>query len=389
LTWIFGTAAAALLVLAIVALAFWWTAVRLKIEVQSSETGNERLVFTCSNCPDGTTVSIDGKSTTFRASQASLDLSRKLAIGPNQLTLQVRRPGRPRSEPVSATVPVDFRASVSLAELAANPPQLAVELETLPGTRFTVERKTYLVDATGKLRVPIDVASSLTGPAAGVVPLERRIAYEVMREQTVTRGTLVVRSGITPLEVTTPGPLHITQQPTFTLSGRTSPQAKLLANGHNIPVGPNGTYTQEMALSAPGATKLTVRAQEPNQAPRLVEISLERVTNLPQRALELSRSLPGDFDSIKALAETSPDSMVALHAEVVAIEPVGLVTRIVGSSNCAQRPCLSSIRYGGALSLHPGSQILAIGKAKVSKRAQSSERDLTVEAGLVVEETAR
>ncbi|HEY5957325.1 MAG TPA: hypothetical protein VIV60_12255, partial [Polyangiaceae bacterium] len=387
LTWIFGSAAAALFVLGAVALAFWWTSVRLNVEVQSGESGGERLALTCSNCPDGTTVAMEEKLTSFRANRASIDLVRRLAIGRNQLTLQVKRPNRPRGELVRVTVPVDFRASVSLTDLAANPPRLSVELETMPGTQFTVDGKLYAVDSSGKLKVPIDVAASLSGPAAAVVPLERRIAYEVNREGNITRGTLVVRSGITPLELTTPGPLHITQQPTFTLSGRTSPLAKLLANGHNIAVASDGTFHQEMALSAPGATTLTVRAQEPNQAPRIVDVSLERVTNLRQRALELSRSLPSDFDTIKASAEASPDSMVGLHAEVVAIESVGALTRIVGSSECRRRPCLSSIRYGGPLAMRPGDRFMALGRARVSARANSSDRDLSLEAGLVLEES--
>ncbi len=389
LAWVFGTAAALLVVLIVVALGVWWTSVHLAVTVTTSESGNENLVLTCTNCPDGTNATVESKTATFRSSRATIELARRLSIGENELTLQVVRPNRTRGETVTVTVPVEFRVTSSVAELAGDPPVVAVECTAAPGTRFVVDGQSSLVGPSGQLKVPIDVSAMLTGHAAAVMPFERSIAYEVVREDLSTKGTLVVRTGITPLEIATPGSTHITQNPTFSLSGRTSVQGKITANGHSIAVAANGTFLQEMALSAPGATKLYVRAQEANLAPRLVEISLERVTNLRQRADELARPLPSDFDAISALAVTKPDSLVALHAEVVDIESAGGVTRLVATSRCKQGPCLSSVRHAGALALRRGSRFIAIGKARMTPRPSTTENDLALDASLVVEDSDR
>jgi hypothetical protein len=314
LAWVFGTAAMLLVVLIVVALGVWWTSVHLAVSVTTGESGNENLVLTCSNCPDGTRATIESKTTTFKSGRATIELLRRLSIGDNELTLQVVRPSRTRGETVTVTVPVEFRVTSSVAELAADPPAVSVQCDAAPGTRLAVDGQVSAVGANGQLKVPLDVSAMLTGQAGTVLPFERRIAYEVTREGRLSKGTLVVRSGITPLELTTPGSMYVTQNATFTLSGHTSAKARLTANGHNIAVAADGTFLQEMALSAPGATKLYLRAQEANLAPRLVEISLERVTNLRQRADELARPLPTDFDAISALAVTKPDSLVALHA---------------------------------------------------------------------------
>lgn len=389
LAWVFGTAAALLIVLIVVALGVWWTSVHLTVAVTTGDSGNENLTLTCSNCTDGTRATIDAKTATFHGGRATIELGRRLSIGDNRLALQVIRPGRTRGETVNVVVPVEFRVTSSIAELAASPPAISIQCDAAPGTRLVIDDQINAVGPSGQLKVPLDVSSMLTGQAAAVLPFERNLAYEVIREGQSTKGSLVVRTGITPLELVTPGSMHVTQNATFTLSGRTSAQAKLTANGHNIAVAADGSFLQEMALSAPGATKLFLRAQEPNLAPRLVEISLERVTNLRQRADELARSLPTDFDSISTLAVTKPDSLVALHAEVVAVESAGPLTRLVATSSCKQQPCLASIRCTGPLSVRRGSRVIALGKARLTQRPNTNEHDLAIEAALVVEDSER
>jgi len=389
LAWVFGTAAVLLVLLIVVALGVWWTSVHLAVAVTAGETGNERLVLSCSNCPDGTKATIDSKTTTFAKQHATLELARRLSIGDNRLTLEVVRPGRTRGETVSVVVPVEFRVTSSVVDLVAAPPTISVQYEAAPGSRIVVDGQTHAVGTSGQLKVPIDVSSVLTGQASAVLPFERSIAYEVILEGHSAKGTVVVRTGITPLEVTSPNSMHVTQHATFTLSGRTSAKAKLSANGHNISVAADGTFHQEMALSAPGATKLYLRVAEANLAPRLLEIELERVTNLKQRADELARALTTDFDEIAALAITKPYGLVALRAEVVDVESAGALTRLVVTASCKQQPCLASIRYAGTLQVHRGSHIMTVGKAHLTQRPNSSEQNLLIDAALVVEEPER
>lgn len=390
LAWVFGIAAAVMVLVGAGAAYLWWTAAHLTVQVTSNESGAEQLSLSCSNCPDGTVASIETSSAQFKNAKATIDLKRRLTIGVNRLSLNVKRPNRATSETVSVTVPIEFRVTTSLAELASDPPTISVQLESTPKTQFVIDGRSHTVGPDGKLAVPIDVSKSLTGSASAVVPFEQRLAYEILRDGATTKGTLVVRTGVTALEVFTPGASHITQNATFTVTGRTSPRAKLTANGHPLSVSQDGTFRQEMALSAPGSTKLVVRAQEPQLAPRIIEITLERVTNLKQRADELAQPLSSDFDAVFATASEKPDTLVALRGEVVASETANALTRIVATASCKQAPCLFSVRYGGPLSLTVGRRILAIGRARLTARANNPvERDLSVDASLVIETSPR
>jgi hypothetical protein len=315
-------------------------------------------------------------------------LPQKLAIGVNRLALEVKRPNRTRSEIVETTVPVEFRVTTDLNQLAKDPPQLFLVVEAMPQTLIQVDGRTLTVGPDGTLRVPVDVLGLLTGTSPNVGRFERKLDYTVtQRDGTVSSGSVVAKTGITPLELTAPGLTLITPNTTFTLAGRTSPKAKLTANGHALAVAADGTFRQDMALSAPGATHLRMIAQEEGIAPRFVEIALERVVNVRQRADELSRTLERDYDAITKLVTQNPGTVVALTGEVIALETAGPTTRLVISSGCASPPCLASVRHGALLTLKRGAKIRAIGPGRLTKRATGEERDLTVDASLVAEDS--
>jgi hypothetical protein len=390
LAWVFGVASSLLIIIIAVATLVWWKTIHLTVSVVTSETNTEQLRINCSNCQTGTTISLQGQSATFRDGQATLTLRNRLTIGVNRLALEVKRPNRTRSEIVNASVPVEFRVTSDLSNLSKDPPQLLVVVEAIPQTLIQIDGRTLTVGTDGKLTIPVDVSEQLLGPSSGVVRFERKLDYTVtQKDGTVTAGSVVAKTGITALDVISPGLNHITPTATFTLSGRTSPRAKLTANGHLISIAADGTFRQDMALSAPGATRLRVRAQEEGAAPRLVDISLERVTNLRQRADELSRSLETTYDGITKLLSEKSDSPVALHGEVVAQESTGPTTRLVVSTNCQKPPCLASVRYGAALTLKRGARIIAIGNGRLTKRTANDARDLTIDASLVMEESPK
>jgi hypothetical protein len=387
LAWILGGASTLLGAIVAVAAFVWWNSVHLTVKVGASENNDEFLSLTCSNCPDGTTVQLDGKTARFTNGKTELALAKRLSVGTNPLSLEVKRPNRTRSEVITATVPVEFRVTTDLAGLSKDPPQLSVTIEAIPQTRFQMSGRTYTIGSDGKLAVPVDVTSQLSGASAARMPLEQKIDYTVLSSDgTQQPGSLVTRMAITPLEITAPGLDYITANPTFTLSGRTSPKAKLTANGHPLTVSPDGTFRQDMALSAPGATRLRVRTQEDGLAPRIVDIALERVTNLRQRADELASSLYTTYDAISELVAAKPNSLVALHGEVVAVDRSEATSRIVVSASCVKSPCLATIRYGAQVSFNRGDRIIAIGKGRLAKRANGPERDLTIDASLLIDE---
>lgn len=391
LAWILGLASALLVVIVAVATLVWWNSVHLTVAITTDGNGDEQLSFTCGNCPDGTAISLQGMTAEIRAGHtAQLKLPKKLSIGANNLTVSLKRPNRTRSETVKVTVPVEYRVTADLSGLDKDPPRLEVVIEAVPQTLIRLDGKTVAVAQNGTARVPVDVSRELTGASAGIVPLERKLDYVVtQRDGTNIPGSLTARTGIAPLELDAPGLEYYTQNPTFTLSGRTSPKAKLTANGHPIAVQADGTFRQDMALSAPGATRLNVRANEAGMAPRLVSIALERVTDLDRKATELGQGLFTTYDAIVNMLDDKPNSLVALRGEVVAKDFVGPSTRLVVSASCLQAPCLASIRHGAPLAFKRGDRIVAIGRGHLAKRANIAARDLTIEASLVVEDTTR
>jgi hypothetical protein len=391
LAWILGLASVLLVVIVAVAALVWWSSVHLAVAITTDDNGDEQLSFTCSNCPDGTTLSLQGKSAEIRAGHsAPLTLPKKLSIGPNRLSVALKRPNRTQVETVNVTVPVEFRVTADLSGLVRELPQLEVVIEAVPQTLIRLDGNTIAVSQSGVVRIPVDVSRELTGASAAVVPLERKLDYVItQRDGTNVTGSLTARTGVTPLEIDAPGLQYVTQNPTFTLSGRTTPKAKLTANGHPITVQADGTFRQDMALSAPGATQLRIRTHEAGLAPRLVAISLERVTDLSQRAEELSKGLFTTYDAIVNMLADKPSSPVALHGEVVAKETVGASTRLVVSASCLQAPCLVSVRHGAPLSFNRGDRIVALGLGRLTKRANTPARDLTIDASLVVEDTTR
>jgi hypothetical protein len=288
---------------------------------------------------------------------------------------------------VDATVPVNFRVTTDVAKLSSDPPQLSVVVEAIPRSLVQIDDRTLSVDASGKLTVLIDMTTSLLGTSSNIVSFERKLNYVITEtDGTVTRGSLATKTGITPLEIQSPGFELITQTGTFTLSGRTSPRAKITANGYSFTANDNGTFRQDMVLSAPGTTQLRVRAEDKGLTPRLVNISLERVTNLRTRANELDRTFATDYDSIVERVTEEPNSLVAIHGEVVAQQSSGPATVLIISAKCLRTPCLVSVRHGAPLSLKRGIRIIAIGRGRLTKKEAEDARDLAVDASLVIEE---
>ncbi|MGC4065331.1 MAG: hypothetical protein QM784_11920 [Polyangiaceae bacterium] len=355
LAWILGGASTLLGSIVAVAAFIWWNSVHLTVKVGTAENNDEFLSLTCNNCPDGTTVHLDGKAARFTGGKTELALAKRLSVGTNPLALEVKRPSRTRSEVITAMVPVEFRVTTNLASLAKDPPQLTVTVEAIPQTRFQMSGRTYTVGPEGNLAIPVDVTNQLSGPSAAKMPLEQKLDYTVIgSDGTQLPGSLVTRLAITPLEITAPGLDYITANSTFTLSGRTSPKAKLSANGHPLSVSSDGTFRQDMALSAPGTTRLRIRTIEDGLAPRIVDIALERVTNLRQRADQLASTLYTTYDAISELVAGKPNSLVALHGEVVAVDRTEATTRVVVSASCVRSPCLATIGHGAPVSFNRG-----------------------------------
>jgi hypothetical protein len=125
---------------------------------------------------------------------------------------------------------------------------------------------------------------------------------------------------VLPLTITAPGRAIVTEKQTFLLAGRTSPGAEVLVAGRSLGITKDGSFSQTMNVSSVGATEIEVRAKMKGSAPRLVQISVERVSGLDAAALEFQKRSPLDYAGLlSGVASGSIGKPVALAGEVLEV----------------------------------------------------------------------
>lgn len=384
LAWFLGLGAIVLGAIAFIAYRNWQSWDAISIRVSADEAGVETLEVTCATCPDGTTVTLQSEQATVQTQKALLKVGRPLALGSNRLEIGLRKPASSKTETITVSVPVTFRIRADLSKIRSDAPRAVVVVDAVRDAVVEVDGAAVGLDASGHAEVPVDVSGALTGPSSSVVPLERQVAYVVTQAGQAYRGQVSLRMGITPLELITPRTRLITQNGTFGLAGRTARGATLTANGHSITVGPDGLFSQDMALSSAGTTKLRLHASLEGQAPRLVMIDLERVTDLRARAMELTSTAERDYDRALARGE-DPKTPVALSGELVEMTEDGKLSRMVLNVPCSHSPCLARVEFGGNLPARRGSQVSFLGSVTPEPATVTTTRALYVSAWLVLD----
>ncbi len=129
-----------------------------------------------------------------------------MKMGDNAVQLVLSRRGT-RSETIQLRVPVDYRVAGDISALNEVPAKLRLLLEKSPNVVIEVEKQPVSFDASGHGRYDVDVSNDLIGQASVEKPLERRIAYLAQSPTFTNQGAVVMRTGILPLTVDSPGPL--------------------------------------------------------------------------------------------------------------------------------------------------------------------------------------
>ncbi len=377
-------ASVALMVIGAIAWYRWREATRLEVAVRTEANGEEVLDVLCRTCPDGSSLSSDGRTATFKGGHGKLGLARPLSVGDNTRTLEVKRPGR-AVDRLEIAVPVDFRVRGDLSGLYEDRPVVYVQVDVRSGVSIQVEGRPVALDAQGHAKFPVDVEKELTGLNPKVAAFEKRIHYQVMRAATSTEGDVLVQIGVTPLEVTSPGLGLVTASGQFSVSGRTAPTARLIANGHPIVLQADGRFQQMMSLSSAGSTRLRLRATSPDHAPRLFEAEIESVSDLNARAQSWKASATLDFDATWAKAQTTERAIFALTGEVVEAAWDGQSTLLLVDVPCTQRPCLVRGHCGFRVDAKRGQSLSLFGKTRPGETTAGSSRVLSSDVYFVLE----
>jgi hypothetical protein len=253
----------------------------LTASVRGGDHGGDVLELRCASCPDGTVARWkpasggDALETRLARGSAALPLPTSLPLGDSSVNLEVVEPeGARRAESLEVRVP--YRVRPELAAFARGEPAIVLAIEAIPGSQVLVAGESVpLGHGRGSHRV--DVSAELTGPSNdATAQLDKRIAFEVVApDGQRERGLAAVAIGIVPLELDVQERV-VTTEPTFVLSGRTAPGARLHVAEHELPVDAGGRFSQSMSVSAVGTTRIEVRASQPGRAPRKVLLTVER-----------------------------------------------------------------------------------------------------------------
>ena len=363
----------AVLLTAAIAFALLWTGAKpISATVASDPTGRERIDLVCSDCPDGTQLTLGDVGTEVRDRKAYLLPKTPLALGENQLQLGMQKPGGSLQEVEVRLPPVEYRIHPDTSTLVGDKPRLRLELETLPGTQVQLGTDNVSVDAQGHGVQEIDVSGQLLGQATDISTFEQAVPYVITPPSGKTyRGELRVKIGITPLLLEAPGTDSVTELERFMLAGRTTNGAEVWVAGSALPVDANGRFAQLMSIESVGQTNVTVRATQRGLAPRFASFRLERVRSLESA---LSARKPGAL----TLAEVNKDipgsvgKALLLRGRIEEVRVDGQRSLLIlAADDCSGRDCLARLSYGGLRKLERGARVTALGKVLGSAANQN------------------
>jgi len=325
--------------------------------------GHEQLELACPRCDNGSVARLAGARAKFSGGKAMLALAQPLRIGNNELAIDLETPAG-RTYRAELHVPVEYRVRGDFGSLGETPPRLAVRVEAVPGTAVIVDGKAVALGPDGTGKHLVDVSKDVTGPAARVESLERKLVYSITPPGSAPQvGEVVLRLGIAALIVDAPGNRVVTESPNFTLAGRTLKGGSIHVEGRPITVDPQGRFAQLMNVSAVGRTTIMVRASAPDHAPRLFPIDVERVASLRATAKSFAAKAADSYTAIATDIAAKRGWAVALPGRVTDVRSDGHTSVILLeiSKGCSKKPCLARLLQRARATVSPGNNVTAYG----------------------------
>lgn len=386
-----GVVGAVVIAAGIGAVALWKGTQPVLVQPRLGPSGDDELHLTCEGCPDGTTVTVAGATSTFAKQEADVKLASPLHTGDNPLDLALDRPGVGRDEIVHAVVPISFRVKTDISTLDSDTPAITVHVEAAAGSSVTIDGAQVQLDAQGKGDHLVDVTADLSGAADEGKQLEKKIPYEITSRGQGSKletqhGTVTAVAPIPPLRVDAPTSHAVIDSSSFFIAGRTIPKGSTVtANGRPIPVGESGFFGSAFAANAPD-TKIIVRASVPNMAPRLVALEVRKVDSLAAEGKAVAARVSLGYDEVASNPDASVGKEIvvtgaALESRVQNHQTVIVVDDKIG---CAHAPCVTRVIAGSELTLKPNEPIRVFGRVTGSAKDKAGQSVPEVEADFVL-----
>lgn len=332
---------------------------------------------------EGTRVRYAGAERPVVSGAAELPLSADaLRIGDNPLNIEIVSGNTTTNVPITLTV--EYRVRADLAGLESTPAAMAVVVEAVPGSTVTLAGAAMPLDAQGRGRTEVPIAS-LTPGADGA--LAHNAAYVVTPPGgQPASGTLSTRIPIAALELRQPLDGAVTDRASVTVAGRTAAVAegqnttRVTIEGRDAPVAADGTFSLEIPLpdaAADGRAILHVVSRRPGSAPREVVVGVRRVPDLRRAASEVLVDRSLGYTQLAEQPDAARGRLVALDGQVYNADVQdgrGVLQMLVRGCTRADR-CPLWVTYAPADPIEPGAVVRVVGVSGGTQqfRAESDE----------------
>jgi hypothetical protein len=363
-----------LLLAAAVAFAVLWTGTKpLSASVASDPSGKERIDLICTDCPDGTQLSLGESRVEVKDRKAYVVPKSALGLGENTLQFSIQRPGASAESVDVRLPPLEYRIRPDTSTLVGDTPRLRLDIETLPGTRVELGDAAVALDANGHGMREIDVRGQLLGQSSDIATFEQAVKYLIVPPSGKEyQGELRVKIGVTPLLLEAPGTDSVTDLERFMLAGRTTSGAEVWVAGSALPVDSSGRFAQLMSIDSVGETNVTVRATQRGLAPRLASFRLERVKNLAAAANARRQGALALAEVVKDIGGSVGKTVVLQgRIEEVRVDGQRSLLILAADRDCTGRDCLARLSYGGLRKLERGERVTAVGKVLGAAASQN------------------
>jgi hypothetical protein len=358
--WLLG---AALVALSSALLTVVMVGMSKQVEAEVSAEGTqEYLELHCERCANGSKVLFDNSEAQFQNRIAKLPLATLLPVGMNQLKVKLVKGNWFGDQTVNLDVPVHYRLRARPEGLASIPPKLSIEVEAADGTEVLVENQAVAISA-GRGKLELDLSAEFLGAATENSSWTRQLNYKVRpKDARAYAGRLEVRYAAPALVVDAPGPLVVTDAPTFALAGHTAPGAWLRLDGRPLVADGQGAFAHLLNIDSVGETTVWLSAGFPEQAARRFPIRVRRVQDLQAEAALFAATASENYARVAADPEQERGLAVAFAGQIERIREQGNVTKALLSvtSGCSGR-CLAQLIQPGRVKFKERARVVAYG----------------------------
>ena len=330
----------------------------------------------------GTVVRYAGTERPVEQGVAELPLAADtLRLGDNVLNVEIVAGNTTTAVPITLTV--EYRVRAELSGLEAIPPSISVVIEALPGSSVRVGGAAVALDGAGHGRVEVPVASLTTATDGSLSHVAEYVVTTPAGE--AATGTLTTRIPVAPLELTQPLDGAVTDRTSVWVAGRTAAPsvgqaARIAIEGHETPVGGDGSFRVEVPLPPPGPdgrTSLHLVARRPGSAPRAVTVTVRRVPDVRRAASEVAVDRRLDYGQLAEAPEAARGRVLALEGQVYNADVQdghGVLQMLVRGCSRTDR-CPVWVNYAPAEPVQPGAvvRVVGVGSGTQQFRAESGE----------------